>query len=103
VQITDDAGFLSEITETRMLRSYNFARLIFCVLVFAAVYPLVTALSYLMQGAAGDWPIWQRHLVVVPVIVLAMVFAIIPAIQALLNRLNNDGHSPEPCNQSRES
>ncbi|TLX56234.1 hypothetical protein DN824_17020 [Stutzerimonas nosocomialis] len=69
-----------------MLRSRHVTRSIFCLLVFAAVYPLVTALSYLMQGAAGDWPIWQRHLVIVPVVVLAMVFAIIPAIQALLNR-----------------
>ena len=80
-----------------MLRSNNFARLIFGVLVFTAVYPIVTALSYLMQGAAGNWPIWQRHLVIVPVVVLAMVFVIIPAIQALLNRFNNDGHTPEPC------
>jgi antibiotic biosynthesis monooxygenase (ABM) superfamily enzyme len=86
-----------------MLRSYKIGRLIFCVLVFAAVYPLVTALSYLMQGSAENWPIWQRHLVIVPVIVLAMVFVIIPAIQALFNRLNNDGHSPERCNESRKS
>lgn len=63
-------------------------RPLFALLVFAAVYPLVTALSYLMQAAAAHWPIWQRHLVVVPVIVLAMVYAIIPAIHSLLARLN---------------
>jgi antibiotic biosynthesis monooxygenase (ABM) superfamily enzyme len=72
-----------------MLRSHKLGRLIFCVPVFAAVYPLVTGLSYLMQGTAETWPIWQRHLVMVPVIVLAMVFVIIPAIQALIVRLNH--------------
>jgi len=72
-----------------MARPYQSGRLTFAVLVFIAVYPLVTALSYLMQAAAAHWPIWQRHLVVVPIVVLAMVFAIIPAIQALLVRLKN--------------
>jgi antibiotic biosynthesis monooxygenase (ABM) superfamily enzyme len=62
------------------------SRTIFCVLVFVAVYPLVTGLSYLMQAIAGDWSIWQRNLVAVPVIVLAMVFVIIPQIHALFVR-----------------
>ena len=71
-----------------MPRSVKAGRLTFCVLVFAAVYPLVTALAYLTQAATRDWEIWQRHLLVVPIIVCAMVFAIIPAIQRLLARLN---------------
>lgn len=66
-----------------MLRTRNAGRLTFSVLVFAAVYPLVTGLSYLMQAAARDWEIWQRHLVVVPIVVLAMVFVIIPGINRL--------------------
>jgi antibiotic biosynthesis monooxygenase (ABM) superfamily enzyme len=59
-------------------------RLIFCVLVFAAVYPLVTGLSYLVQQATPDWQLWQRHLIIVPMIVTAMVFAIMPCIHRLL-------------------
>ena len=59
---------------------------IFCVLVFIGVYPLVTGLSYLMQAIAPDWSIWQRNLVAVPIIVLAMVFVIIPQIRAWLHR-----------------
>jgi len=39
-----------------------------------------------MQAIAGDWSIWQRNLVAVPVILLAMVFVIIPRIQALFAR-----------------
>lgn len=37
-------------------------RLSFCILVFSAVYPLVIALSYLMQAITPDWDLWQRHL-----------------------------------------
>jgi len=58
-------------------------RLFFCTLVFAAVYPLVTGLSYVMHYATPDWQLWQRHLVIVPVVVTAMVFAIIPGINRL--------------------
>lgn len=69
-----------------MSRSRKAGRLGFCALVFAAVYPLVTALAYLMQAAAREWEIWQRHLVVVPVVVLAMVYVILPFIQSRLAR-----------------
>jgi antibiotic biosynthesis monooxygenase (ABM) superfamily enzyme len=58
-------------------------RLIVCVLVFAAVYPLVTGLTYLMQYVTPTWQLWQRHLVIVPVIVSGMVFAIMPAINRI--------------------
>ena len=37
-----------------------------------------------MQAIADSWDFWQRHLVVVPIIVLAMVFVIIPRMQRLL-------------------
>ena len=67
-----------------MPRPFKAGRLTFCTLVFAAVYPLVTGLTYLTQAVARDWEIWQRHLIVVPIIVCAMVFVIIPSIQRLL-------------------
>lgn len=66
-----------------MQRRSRLDRLIVCVLVFAAVYPLVTGLSYLMHYVTPTWPLWQRHLVIVPVIVSAMVFSIMPAIHRL--------------------
>lgn len=64
------------------------SRIAFSALVFAGVYPLVTALSYASLPLTQHWQIWQRNLVVVPVMVLAMVFLLIPAINALLARLN---------------
>lgn len=69
-----------------MCRSQKLGRLLFCILVFAAVYPLVTGLSYLMQQSAENWSLWQRHLVIVPIIVLAMVFVIIPKISTVVAR-----------------
>ncbi|MHC1547892.1 hypothetical protein [Phyllobacterium sp. K27] len=66
-----------------MLRRYRTGRLSFCAMVFAAVYPLVTGLSYLMQAVTPDWDLWQRHLIIVPIVVAAMVFAIIPGINRL--------------------
>lgn len=71
-----------------MPRSFKAGRLTFCMLVFAAVYPLVTGLAYITQDATRDWEIWQRHLIVVPIIVCAMVFIIIPNIQRLLAHLS---------------
>ncbi len=86
-----------------MSRTFKAGRLTFCVLVFCAVYPLVTGLAYLMQAAAHGWDIWQRHLVVVPIIVFAMVFVIIPRIQRLLARLNGCAPSPGSSTGSRGS
>ena len=83
-----------------MPRSFMASRLTFCMLVFAAVYPIVTGLAYLTQAAARDWEIWQRNLVVVPIIVCAMVFVIIPNIQRLLAHLSEPANPP--CARSRE-
>jgi antibiotic biosynthesis monooxygenase (ABM) superfamily enzyme len=76
-----------------MPRTYKPGRVAFCMMVFAAIYPLVTGLAYLMQMVVSEWPIWQRHLFVVPIVVLAMVFVIIPRIQALFAHLAGQGDS----------
>lgn len=60
------------------------SKLLFCILVFFSVYPLVTGLGYALQMIAQDWAIWQRNLIAVPIMVLAMVFVLIPFIQGLL-------------------
>jgi antibiotic biosynthesis monooxygenase (ABM) superfamily enzyme len=62
------------------------SRLLFCLLVFLGVYPLVTALGYVSQPFTLGWQIWQRNLIVVPVMVLTMVYGLIPAINAVLAR-----------------
>jgi antibiotic biosynthesis monooxygenase (ABM) superfamily enzyme len=65
------------------------SRLLFCLLVFLGVYPLVTALGYVSQPFTLGWQIWQRNLIVVPVMVLTMVYGLIPAINAVLARRAN--------------
>ncbi len=74
-----------------MQRRSSVDRMIVFILVFAAVYPLVTVLSYLMQAVTPNWDLWQRNLVIVPMIVTAMMFVIIPAI----NRLRRQSGSPD--------
>lgn len=63
------------------------SRITFSLLAFLGVYPLVTALSYALQPFTLHWQMWQRNLLLVPVMVLTMVFVLIPAINALLSRL----------------
>nr|WP_319247456.1 hypothetical protein [uncultured Celeribacter sp.] len=58
----------------------------FSLFVFLGVYPLVTALLYALMPLTGGWSIWQRNLVMVPMIVLAMVFFIIPRIHRHCHR-----------------
>jgi antibiotic biosynthesis monooxygenase (ABM) superfamily enzyme len=62
------------------------SRLLFCALVLVGVYPLVTALGYASLPLTRGWEIWQRNLIVVPVMVLTMVYGLIPAINAVLAR-----------------
>ena len=50
----------------------------FALLVFAGVYPLVTLLLYMIQPITTGWDVCQRTLILVPVVVLAMIWGIIP-------------------------
>lgn len=66
---------------TRRPSRFRFALFVFC-----GVYPLVTALLYTLIPLTRDWEIWQRNLVMVPIIVACMVYVIIPQIQRRLSR-----------------
>ncbi|WP_244906101.1 hypothetical protein [Celeribacter ethanolicus] len=61
-------------------------RIRFSFFVFLGVYPLVTALIYALAPLTSEWQIWQRNLVMVPMIVLSMVFVIIPRIHRHCHR-----------------
>lgn len=50
----------------------------FAMLVFAGVYPLVTALLYLVAPLTRGWMVWQQTLVLAPIMVVAMVWGLIP-------------------------
>lgn len=57
------------------------ARLRFAMLVLIGVYPLITALLYAVIPLTSGWSIWQRDLVVVPIMVVIMIFGLIPFVQ----------------------
>lgn len=52
----------------------------FALLVLVGVYPLVTVLLYLIAPLTNDFELWQRTIVLCPIMVIAMVWGVIPAI-----------------------
>jgi len=57
------------------------SRVRFAILVAAGVYPLITGLLYALWPFIGSWPMWQKTLALVPLMVPAMVWGLIPAVQ----------------------
>lgn len=45
-----------------------------------AVYPLVTALLYLLAPLTRTWEIWHRTLILTPVTVASIIFVITPLV-----------------------
>lgn len=68
----------------------NFSRVRFAGLVLVGAYPIITALLYLVVPLTGGWALWQRTLLVAPLMVAAMVWGVIPTVQrrfhAFINR-----------------
>lgn len=50
-----------------------------CLLV-VAVYPLITALLYIVMPLTDGWDIWHRTFIITPVMVFSIVFLVSPAI-----------------------
>ncbi len=67
----------------------RFSRPRFALLLLLGVYPLITLLLYLVFPMTEGWTIWQRTLVIVPVMVSAMIWGLIPAVQALFRGFLN--------------
>lgn len=61
-------------------------RVRFALCVMIAAYPLITAILILLTPITGDWPVAARTLVIVPMMVSGMVFAIIPAVHRWAGR-----------------
>ena len=50
------------------------------VLTCLAIYPVITALGYLVQALAGDMPLYAHFLILAPVAVALLVFWVMPAL-----------------------
>ncbi|WP_045680010.1 hypothetical protein [Martelella endophytica] len=51
-----------------------------------AVYPVITALLYGVATFTRSWPLWQRTLIVTPIMVLLMVYFVMPAVHRVFAR-----------------
>lgn len=67
----------------------RFSRPRFAALVLAGVYPLITALLYLLLPILEGWAIWQETLLIAPLMVAMMVWGVIPTIQTRFQRFIN--------------
>jgi antibiotic biosynthesis monooxygenase (ABM) superfamily enzyme len=52
----------------------------FALIVGLGVYPLITGLLYAVVPLTEGWTVWQRTLVIVPIMVTAMIWGLIPAV-----------------------
>ncbi|WP_245477999.1 MULTISPECIES: hypothetical protein [unclassified Mesorhizobium] len=67
----------------------RFSRLRFALLVLAGVYPLITAILYVVFPLTEQWEIWQRTLVTAPLMVAIMIWGLIPGVQKMFRRFLN--------------
>ncbi|MCR4267958.1 hypothetical protein [Nitratireductor sp. ZSWI3] len=70
-------------------RPTRFSRPRFALLVFLGVYPLVTGLLHLVFPLTDGWTLWQRTLIIVPCVVAAMVWLLIPMVQRVFRSFLN--------------
>ena len=47
----------------------------------AGVYPLITTILYAVLPLTEGWTIWQRTLVIAPIMVTIMIWGLIPTVQ----------------------
>lgn len=43
-----------------------------------AVYPLITTLLLVLGPLTSDWPVWQRTLVLTPIMVGSILYGVLP-------------------------
>ena len=67
----------------------QFSRPRSALLVLLGVYPALTAILYAVRPLTDGWAIWQRTLLVTPIMAAIMVWSIIPAIQNLFRGFIN--------------
>jgi antibiotic biosynthesis monooxygenase (ABM) superfamily enzyme len=80
---------VSSQTISSQTAAVRFSRPRVAFLVLLGVYPLVTGLLYLIFPLTEGWTIWQRTLILVPIVVTTMVWGLIPAVQKRFHRFIN--------------
>ena len=67
----------------------RFSRPRFAFLVLVGVYPLITALLYAVLPLTDGWPLWQRTLLIAPIMVVIMIWGLIPGVQRTFRNFLN--------------
>lgn len=67
----------------------RFSRPRFALMVLIGVYPLITTILYLLGPLTEHWAIWQRTLVIAPMMVGAMIWGLIPTVQRVFSGFIN--------------
>jgi antibiotic biosynthesis monooxygenase (ABM) superfamily enzyme len=67
----------------------RFSRPRFALMVLLGVYPLITALLYIIMPLTDGWTIWQRTLLIAPLMVSAMIWGLIPTVQRVFRGFLN--------------
>lgn len=63
------------------MNRFNTPQTRMALLMIAGVYPVVTAYLYILMPLTNGWQMWQRTLVLVPIMVATIVFGLTPTIQ----------------------
>ena len=50
-------------------------------LMLIAVYPLITAILYVLMPLTDGWALWQRTLLLAPVMIVSIVYGVTPFMQ----------------------
>lgn len=80
---------MSTIPSSPVFARSRFSRPRFALLVLAGVYPLITTILYVLAPLTEEWPIWQRTLVIAPIMVMAMIWGLIPTVQRVFRGFIN--------------
>ncbi|MFD2649881.1 hypothetical protein ACFSX5_19030 [Devosia albogilva] len=71
------------------------SRLRLALLMFFGVYPVITLYIYALFPLTNGWQMWQRTLLLVPLMVLTMVFFVMPS-SRLVSAPSSPAASPPP-------
>ena len=80
---------MSTATASPAAAQSRFSRPRFALLVLTGVYPLITTILYVLAPLTDGWPIWQRTLVIAPIMVMAMIWGLIPTVQRVFRGFIN--------------
>ncbi|WP_309085573.1 hypothetical protein [Chelativorans sp.] len=87
----------SDTSPTRATVQTRFSRLRFAFILVFGVYPLITGLLYVVFPLTDGWALWQRTLLVVPIMVACMIWGLIPAVQRFFRGFLNPPATTVPA------